>query len=232
MVASYNILRTYWELPHAPEQWRALLEGIDEIWVPNNVVAEAFRQIFPRAITIIPPCVEAHAAASLNRAALGLRDRTFYFLFTFDYFSFPSRKNPLGVLRAFQAAFPKGDERVGLIIKSTGSQSQFREVRAVIASIARRDPRIVVVETNMSQAEVMSLIASCDCCISLHRSEGFGLGMVETMLHGKPVIGTDFSGSTDFLSPKTGYPVTYTLRPVRRGEYIYPEEQIVSAPSR
>jgi glycosyltransferase involved in cell wall biosynthesis len=31
---------------------------------------------------------------------------------------------------------------------------------------------------------------------------------------GKPVIATDYSGSKDFLSEKTGYPVSYQLTPV------------------
>lgn len=228
--SSYNILRTYWELPEAPEQWRGFLDEIDEIWAPNTFVADAFRKIFPRQITIIPPCVETQVATTLDRTVLGMRDGTFYFLFTFDYFSFPARKNPLAVLRAFQAAFPRGDERVGLVIKSTGSQSQFSDVRAVIASAARGDRRIVVLETIMTQAEIMSLIAGCDCYISLHRSEGFGLGMVEAMLQGRPVIGTDFSGSADFLSSERGYPVSFTLRPVRCGEYIHAEGQVWAEP--
>jgi hypothetical protein len=38
------------------------------------------------------------------------------------------------------------------------------------------------------------------------------------MAFGKPVIGTDYSGSTEFLSKLTGFPVAYTLRPVLPGE--------------
>jgi len=44
------------------------------------------------------------------------------------------------------------------------------------------------------------------------------------------VIGTDFSGSTDFLTRETGYPVPYTLRPLRQGEYIYIEDQVWAEP--
>ncbi len=222
---SYNILRTYWELPRAPEQWRAFLDPIDEIWAPNAFVADAFRHIFPRTISIIPPCVEITKIDHLNRDQFGLFANNFYFLFSFDYFSYPSRKNPVGVVRAFQAAFPRGDEQVGLVIKSTGAGSQFPDIRAVIAAAGRRDPRIVIIEQNLSQSEITSLINSCDCYVSLHRSEGFGLGMVEAMLCGKPVIGTDFSGSQDFLSNTTGYPVLNRLRPLRRGEYIHYEGQ-------
>ncbi len=228
---SYNILRTYWELPTAPEQWRTFLATIDEIWAPNAFVADAFRPIFPRPIVIVPPTVEDGNQLPLSRSTLGLSDGIFYFLFTFDYFSFPARKNPLAVLRAFQLAFPHGDERVGLIIKSTGSQGQFPEMRAVIASATRKDARIIVIDKTVTPQEMLSLVAACDCYVSLHRSEGFGLGMVEAMLAGKPVIGTDFSGSTDFLSDATGYPIPYRLRPVLRGEYPYPEGQMWAEPN-
>lgn len=227
---SYNILRTYWELPYAPEKWRKFLEPIDEIWAPNVFVADAFRSIFSRTISIIPPCVEIPEPAFCNREQFGLRADTFYFLFSFDYFSYPSRKNPIAVLRAFQAAFPSGDEPVGLVIKSTGAESQFPDIRAIISAAARRDSRIVIIERSLSQNEIASLINSCDCYVSLHRSEGFGLGMVEAMLCGKPVIGTDFSGSQDFLSSATGYPVANRLRPLRRGEYIHYEGQVWAEP--
>jgi glycosyltransferase involved in cell wall biosynthesis len=38
------------------------------------------------------------------------------------------------------------------------------------------------------------MIAHCDCYVSLHRSEGFGLTIAEAMLLGKPVIATRYGG--------------------------------------
>ena len=35
---TYNVLRTYWELPRAPQAWRQMLKGIDEIWAPTRFV--------------------------------------------------------------------------------------------------------------------------------------------------------------------------------------------------
>jgi glycosyltransferase involved in cell wall biosynthesis len=77
---------------------------------------------------------------------------------------------------------------------------------------------------------MLSLIATSDCYVSLHRSEGFGLGLAEAMALGKPVIGTDYSGSTDFLNEETGYPIPCVLRPIAATEYIHPEEQVWADP--
>ena len=54
---SYNVLQTFWELPKAPKAWRGILRSIDEIWAPNNFVANAFRPLFSGPITLIPPVV-------------------------------------------------------------------------------------------------------------------------------------------------------------------------------
>jgi glycosyltransferase involved in cell wall biosynthesis len=218
---SYNILRTYWELPQAPREWAPMLNGIDEIWAPNEFVGNAFREIFAGPITIIPPCVEIETEQEFQREQLSIDRGVFYFTFSFDYFSHPARKNPLGVVRAFQAAFPDRAEKVGLVIKSTSATYHYLEIKAAILEAALLDSRIKVIDRTFSREEMLSLIRQSDCYISLHRSEGFGLGMAEAMAFGKPVIGTNYSGSTEFLSDRTGFPVSFTLRPVLPGEYIF-----------
>jgi glycosyltransferase involved in cell wall biosynthesis len=227
---SYNILRTYWELPRAPAKWAPMLQGIHEIWAPNEFVGNAFREIFDGRITIIPPCVEIETEYQFDRDHLGIDQDMFYFTFSFDYFSYPARKNPLGVVRAFQAAFPNRAEKVGLVIKSTSANHHYLEIKTAIREAARLDPRIKVIDRIFSRDEMLSLIRHSDCYVSLHRSEGFGLGMAEAMAFGKPVIGTDYSGSTEFLSDRTGFPVACTMRPVRPGEYIFSDGQSWAEP--
>jgi glycosyltransferase involved in cell wall biosynthesis len=216
---SYNIFRTYWELPVAPREWAPFLEPIDEIWAPTEFVKTAFRSIYEGPITIVPPCVEVGSGDAYERTHFGMDDHRFYFMFSFDYYSSPARKNPLGVLRAFQRAFPLRDENVGLVIKSTSAADQHPRIKGMIAKAATEDPRIIVLDNVMSRDEVLSLICHSDCYVSLHRSEGFGLGMTEAMSFGKIIIGTDFSGSTDFLTKDTGFTVGYTLRALRHEEY-------------
>ncbi len=230
IAGSYNILRTYWELAKAPREWEPMLDRIDEIWVPNQFVHDAFRRIFAGPITIIPPCVVIEDTEYPDRVALGLESNRFYFLFSFDYYSSPHRKNPLGVLAAFLAAFPHHNENVGLVIKSTGSEMHHPDIKEKIRIAAEADPRIQLIDKTLSRKEVLGLIRACDCYVSLHRAEGFGLGMVEAMSFGKIVIGTDYSGSTDFLSEDTGYPVAYNLIPVEPNEYTWSSDQVWAEP--
>ena len=226
---SYNVLRTYWELSQAPREWRPLLDGVDELWVPDAFVGASFRPIFDRTITIVPPCVDPEPPEPSTVRPFGLAQGVFYFIFSFDYFSFPQRKNPLGVIRAFRRAFPDNPQ-VGLIIKSTASAEHYPELRNEMRVIAQDDSRIRLIDEELTRREMLALLAAADCYVSLHRSEGFGLGMAEAMALGKPVIGTDYSGSTDFLREDTSYPVPYTLTPVRPHEYLHTEGQVWAEP--
>ena len=226
---SYNILRTYWELPAAPPDWAPLLQDIHEIWAPTRFVANAFRPIFAGPITVVPPCVEIGGQQCFDRAHFGMQDGRFTFVFSFDYLSHPARKNPTGVLRAFQAAFPS-DQRVGLLIKSIRAAGDHTGVSTELAHAALADPRIMLMDRSLTRGEMLSLLRVGDCYVSLHRSEGFGLGMAEAMAFGTPVIGTDYSGSTDFLSERTGFPIPYSLRPVATDEYVAADGQVWAEP--
>ncbi len=48
------------------------------------------------------------------------------------------------------------------------------------------------------------------CYVSLHRAEGFGLTLGETMALGKPVIATGFSANLDFMTAENSYLVAHS----------------------
>ena len=56
-----------------------------------------------------------------------------------------------------------------------------------------------------------ALFASADCYVSLHRSEGLGLGMAQAMYLGKPVIATGYSGNLEFMNSDNSLLVDYTM---------------------
>lgn len=216
----YIILRPYWELERIPPDWTGHLEAVDEVWAPTAFIAETFRKDFAGPITVVPPVVDVGVSAPRSRDSFGLREGTFYFIFSFDYTSGPARKNPLGTVRAFREAFrPGGGEDVGLVIKSNGHPDLSPRVRSELKALGEEDDRIRIVDGTLDRDGMVSLLACCDCYVSLHRSEGFGLGLAEMMALGKPAVGTDYSGNRDFLTAERGYPVPFRMRPIRDGEY-------------
>jgi glycosyltransferase involved in cell wall biosynthesis len=74
---------------------------------------------------------------------------------------------------------------------------------------AAGDARVQIHPAILSRPDVEALIAASDAYVSLHRAEGFGLPLAESMAMGKPVIATDYSGSIDYLDESTGFPVRW-----------------------
>jgi glycosyltransferase involved in cell wall biosynthesis len=225
-----NILRPFWELSKVPARFAESLSCFQEIWAPSEFVRAAFAAAVEVPVLRIPVAVALNEIAPFDRAANGLSADATLFLFYFDPSSFVERKNPFAVIEAFRQAFgTRGGREVGLVIKTLYAGPHAGALKKLKAAAAA-DKRIHLIEKTMSRAEVSGLIGACDAFVSLHRSEGFGFGLAEAMLLGKPAIGTDYSGNTDFLKPATGYPVPYDLVPVGAGEYPDHEGQMWAEP--
>jgi glycosyltransferase involved in cell wall biosynthesis len=151
------------------------------------------------------------------------------FLFVFDYLSTIQRKNPVGLIEAFTQAFAPG-EGPQLLIKTINAPLRPLAEEAVLwAAHGRGD--IHVVDRSLSASERDGLMAACDCYVSLHRSEGFGLTLAEAMAAGKPVIGTGYSGNLDFMSHRNSFLVDYELGVVGPDCEIYPAHGEWAQPS-
>ena len=143
----------------------------------------------------------------------------FQFFTHFDALSTPARKNPFGALEAFYQAFGSRTD-VRLLVKVWES-TQWPFDRSQIQAYLDKAPGITCIYDHMSYHETITLIAQCDAYISLHRSEGLGLGILEAMSLGKPVIATDYGGSCDFLDGESGIPIPYTLIAVESPQDCY-----------
>jgi glycosyltransferase involved in cell wall biosynthesis len=154
-----------------------------------------------------------------------LPDDSYLFLFAFDAYSSIERKNPAATIRAFQAAFPSGSERAGLVFKTrnTGTVSEASDPMQwqTVVRAAAADKRIRIIDETYSDERMRALVNCCDCYVSLHRSEGFGYGPAEAMLDGKPVIVTAYSGVTDFCTDTTAFPIPFQLAPTPYGAYPF-----------
>jgi glycosyltransferase involved in cell wall biosynthesis len=218
----YNIVRPFWELPRIHPDWLKALSQIDEVWAPTHFVKEAFVASGIERVVHVPVAVDIPSDILPRRVHFGIPADATVYLFAFDFSSYPSRKNPQAVLDAYRLAFGADvGAPVVLVIKTMGQSPLKPKILAEIAELARKDPRIIVIDEVLTRQEMHALTASCDVFVSLHRSEGFGLGIAEAMAMGKAVVATDFSGSVDFVSAETGCPVPYRLIEVKPGDYPY-----------
>ena len=91
------------------------------------------------------------------------------------------------------------------------SHTEFDEAARRRLERAGEADNVCWIAGEIDRSEVDDLIRLCDCYVSLHRSEGFGLTLAEALSLDRPVIATDYSGSTDLLRAATGLPVRYDL---------------------
>jgi glycosyltransferase involved in cell wall biosynthesis len=214
-----NILYPYWELARVPPQWLPLVRLFDEVWAPSSFIASAFPDVLGRPVRLVRQPVRLPAVVPPPRSG-----RDTLRLFTYlDFDSFGARKNPTAAVNAFRAAFPPTQHDVELVVKIRGSHDH--GLRRWLMRAAAADRRITVIDRTLDRLRMNELMAGCDVFVSLHRSEGFGFGAAEALAAGKAVVATDYGGTTDFISPSTGYPVDYVLEPVRPGEYVESEGQ-------
>jgi glycosyltransferase involved in cell wall biosynthesis len=222
MPRTYRIAYWYWELEAVPAYWAETALAVNEIWAATNFVADALRKVSPVPVRTLFPGVRIGAFTPRSRRAFGLHGREegrYAFLFSFHMASVMERKNPLGLIRAFRKAF-RPEEPVDLVLKTTsfGHDAELGELCAAAAG-----SNIAVLDKVLTPEEILSLTDACDAYVSLHRSEGLGLGMAEAMLLGKPVIATRYSGNLDFMDDGNSLLVDCDL--VQLGRPVPPYDQ-------
>ena len=210
----------YWELEDVPAEFVPQMQWPDEVWAPTAHLAAAFAKVVACPVRPMLPGVELPQFVAKSRGELGLPPG-FVFLVTFDMGSVMARKNPLGAVRAFAAAFPGGRAGVHLVIKVSRGDTRPDDLRELQYAVAAT-PNVIVIDRVFSRDDVVALLDAADCYVSLHRAEGLGLGMAESMLLGKPVIATDYSGNRDFMPPGTAYLVRYTKQALQKDHGPYP----------
>jgi glycosyltransferase involved in cell wall biosynthesis len=217
-----------WELSEWPKLWSHAPQLMHELWASSAFTASAYRRSTSVPVRHVPMAVDVDDTEGLGRAALGLPEDRFLFGYSFDGHSSFSRKNPEGTVQAFQLAFPKGDERVRLVLK--GLRTSDNPAWRRLESLAAEDPRIILISASLARGVLLDLYRAIDCFVSLHRSEGFGRNIAECMLLGKPVIATKYSGNLDFTRDDTAALVDADLRCIGDGEYPFGAGQLWASP--
>ena len=226
----YNIGIWYWETSNFPARWRSLFRFYDEIWATSSFVVQSLTRVSPVPIVKIryPLLVDTSIIDHSARARLGLREDQCVFLFVFDFASILERKNPFGLLRAFEQAFGRSDKAILVMnhINSTLNPEAAQMLGDISANLNAR-----ILSKHLSEHEYLSLLAACDCYVSLHRSEGLGLPIAEAMCLGKPVIATEYGGNMDFMNANNSLLVNYKLVELDRDYGPYEKGTIWAEPN-
>jgi glycosyltransferase involved in cell wall biosynthesis len=212
-----------WELPAWPSSARRYLTVIDEIWAPSSFAARAFLEC-GKQTAYIPHAVIPPEPVGDLRGELGITGKETVFLTSFDTGASCLRKNPLAVLRAFNAAFAGRNLPARLIVKTMRADWDSAYWR-ILHDENRCGDAVIFIDDIFSAARNAALLNTCDAFVSLHRSEGFGRLLAEAMTLGKLLIASDFGGNTDFTTPETACPVSGKLVDVEPGEYLFGEGQ-------
>lgn len=225
----YQIAAPPWELSHCPRELTPLLDFADEFWAPSRFIATVLEEVSHKPVLRMPLSVALPTPSHKNRTHFCLPEGIFLFLFIFDWLSWPQRKNPESVIRAFQRAFSRQDN-VGLVIKTMNAR-QNKEKLCELLPQHELGKRFYVIDETLAASDIAALYGCCDAYVSLHRAEGFGRTIAEAMLAKIPVIVTNYSGNMDFCAEDTAFLVNGSLKPLREGEYLFWKDQQWCEPS-
>jgi GT2 family glycosyltransferase/glycosyltransferase involved in cell wall biosynthesis len=228
-----NVAVWVWELPAPLCHWRSSLAALDLIVVPSEFCRKSFALSTDLPIAVVPHVVDAAKLEALSRQATanywldhiarakasGKR----IVLFIMDASSYTARK---GVDVYCELAERIGRKRPGEFLFVLKSHSQDISLNA---AESYRDP-VLDVRGVFSFANLCALKALADLYVSPHRSEGFGLNIVESILLRVPVLCSDFGGIADVLASIEPQLVSTSLSEVGRDMGPYRAEALWGEP--
>ena len=216
----------FWEGEHGLLETFPYLKSADPVIAMSDFNYTDFRNELPPetpVFKILYPLQRVSADMDdqqATRARYGIGKDDFVVFFNFDLGSF-FRKNPIGAMRAFSQAL--GTVPKAKLVFKLNLAKDFPEridmLKAEAAKLGILD-KLILVTGYIPRKDVYGLTNACDVYISLHRAEGFGIGVAEAMQLGKPVIVTDYSSTTEFCNADNAIPIPYRLVPIQNGEYF------------
>jgi glycosyltransferase involved in cell wall biosynthesis len=203
----HNIGLTVTETTSIP-RWLAaqMNSNIDAIVVPT----EWNRQVFIDSgvnidIHVVPHTRSKEWAFMYSASGNSRKENapyTFYFLGAWNF-----RKNPEGALRAYLRAFPDTNEHnQRIIFKISNTMSLIPYVKAVmedegVGFSSRLGRDVHVITDRVSDEDIYRIHYNSHCFVSLHRGEGWGIGLFDAVLAGNQCIYTRYSAPNEYLSP-------------------------------
>lgn len=214
---SYSV----WETDKLHHSWNEFLNLSDLCVVPCNLNKKVYQESgVTKPINILPHIFNRREDIKGSIASINKEDFIFYTIGQWT-----KRKGIDDLITVYLNEFNIHD-KVVLVVKTFGSSYQESEKQICynrINNIVRRyknPAKIVLLLDEITQDEMTALHSTCDCYVSLCKSEGWGLGAFDAAGFGNPVIITGYGGQTDFLQPSTNYFIDYSMIKVTGMDWI------------
>ena len=223
----YNVAYWFWETLTMPTEYERACALLNEGWCATRFIAEIMaRRGVPSEVVGLP--YQLPTADEVRLDDLMQQGGVYKVVYAFDCYSSIQRKNPMGLVEAFYRAFGKRTD-VRLILKA-GNLVKFPRFRAHLGSLAEQRGNITVYEESMDRASLNGLLFGADLYVSLHRSEGVGLTLLEAMALGTPCVATDYSGNLDFMDNTNSVLIPGSIESTSEQHGPYPPGTIWCAP--
>jgi glycosyltransferase involved in cell wall biosynthesis len=223
-----NVACTFWELSVLPKPWQRALEFFDVIVAFSEFIRHAleFKLSGPSIVSARQPLYLPDGVRA-QRERFGIGKEDVVFVTSLEFGSDPLRKNAHSIIEAFLKGLKDApNARLLIRLNNVFPGMPWAPYLAYLENAVASDSRIRIVTEKMSYPEVLSLYASADIYVSLHRSEGLGLGPLEAMALGKPVIATGWSGNMTYMDHTNACLVPYKLIPVEGSVAAYSTERL------
>lgn len=228
--SNYKIGYFYWETDRIPDYWSRYLNQVDEIWAPCNLVKEGcVKAGFKGKISVVPtPHEKSDSKENISIPSSFSRDYIlsnnvfkFYSIFQWHY-----RKGPEVLIRAYWNEFSKNDNVI-LILKVNAlnvSGYTVDKIKSDIYSLKRKMnlhyyPPVYVIPEIIPIDHINALHDYCDCYVSPHRGEGWGMPIHEAILNKNATIVTRYGGISEYLNDNSSYIINHRLTSVSNMEW-------------
>ncbi|MBX2989653.1 MAG: glycosyltransferase [Bacteroidetes bacterium] len=213
--SAYCIGRTMFETDRIPEEWVERCNQMDEVWVPTEFNMQTFAKsgVSRQKLMKIPGSINSRLFDPATTPAFGIENtKQFNFLSVFEW---SARKGWDILLRAYFSEFSASDD-VCLFLRTSFPMHPdlrvrdevMRRVREFADRLGRERsslPAIEVIDDQIATSELPALYKTFDAFVLPSRGEGWGRPFMEAMAMELPVIGTDWSGNTEFMNQANSY---------------------------
>jgi len=220
LVLGKKVVWAVFESDRLPAQYLESLREFDVIWTPSEWGKSVLIacDIAPESVDVVPEGVNPSVFAPREKKRFPI-DRPFRFLAVGKY---EERKGYRFLLDSFAESFGRRTD-VELLVKSDHFLDHSTRRDQFEAEVRHRGlSNVLGAWGDWSDLEYCALHSEADAFVLPTRAEGWGLPIIEALACDLPVITTDYSGQTEYLSAICGkyFSIAHSLVPIQDPDFL------------